>query len=525
MRRVLLVAGALSMVGLPIMAQEKGTWEFGGFARFTKYDGSFSTARRSENSYGGGGRIGYFFSRKFALELDGSFNATDLENYFVGQQSSPIRYWPFHLRGIFNAPLGNSAQFLLGGGPVFNYYENSNNPAVKTIHGTDFGIGGLVGLRIKLLSWLALRADGTIDYMPSPVNGEADIIALGPVDASDPGSNTHLGAQLGLSIFPNSKCTKRLDAIDLTPNTANATPGQAVQFSTTGRLCDGSSTSPQVQYSASGGTVSPAGSFTASGPGTYRVVARTLNGKLADTSTVTVAAPPPPPPPPAPPSITSCTIAPKTAEVTINESVSFTVTCTYSDNTRREMRADECSLSADGNPSVSGANFTWSRSGNYTVNATCGGMTDRATVTVKPKIAPVVLRALFGTNRYSRASRIDRSTLDSVAATLKADSSIHIYIDGHTDWRNSIRYNAWLGQKRAEFIMRELARRGVDRSRMHARSYGECKPAADNSTEEGMAENRRVEVNQMETSAPEPAESTCEDRGPRGVSRIGRPGE
>src|SRR5688500_7265632 len=137
MRRVLLVAGALSLVGLPILAQEKGTWEFGGFARFTKYDGSFSTARRSENSYGGGARIGYFVSRKLALEADGSFNASDLENYLVGQQSAPVRYWPFHLRGVFNAPLGNNAQFLLGAGPVLNYYANSNNPAVKTIHGTD----------------------------------------------------------------------------------------------------------------------------------------------------------------------------------------------------------------------------------------------------------------------------------------------------------------------------------------------------------------------------------------------------
>lgn len=106
MRRILLLAGALATYAVPTLAQEKGTIEIGGFGRFTKYDGSFSTSNKSENSFGGGGRLGYFFSPKFSLELDGSFNATDLENYFVGQVSSPIRYWPFHLRGLFHAPLG-----------------------------------------------------------------------------------------------------------------------------------------------------------------------------------------------------------------------------------------------------------------------------------------------------------------------------------------------------------------------------------------------------------------------------------
>jgi outer membrane protein OmpA-like peptidoglycan-associated protein len=209
----------------------------------------------------------------------------------------------------------------------------------------------------------------------------------------------------------------------------------------------------------------------------------------------------------------------------INEPVSFTVTCNYSDNTSRAMRSDECTLSADGNPTASGTTYTWSRSGTYGVSATCGGMSDRATVTVRPKMAPVTLRALFGTNKYSSASKLDKSQLDSVAARMKADASLHAYVDGHTDWRNSVKYNNWLGQKRAEYITRELVRRGVDKTRLHVRSFGECKPAADNSTEDGMAQNRRVEVSQMETPNPEPADNSCAESGPKGVSKIGRPGE
>ena len=67
-------------------------------------------------------------------------------------------------------------------------------------------------------------------------------------------------------------------------------------------------------------------------------------------------------------------------------------------------------------------------------------------------------------------------------------------------------------------------KRGVAADRMTIRAFGECKPAADNGSEDGMAQNRRVELNQIETASPEPAGS-CADTGPRGASKIGRPGE
>jgi len=520
MRKILLFAGALA-AAMPAAAQEKGTVEIGGFGRFTRYDGSFSVSNKRENSYGFGGRLGYFFSPKFSLEADASFNATDLENYFTGQISSPIRYWPIHLRGMFHAPLGNKWNFLVGAGPVMNHFGNSNNATVKTIFGKDFGVGGLVGLRYKVNNWLSIRGDGTLDLIASPRNGSDEIQALGPAAAvGDPSSNTHLGAQLGLSIYPNSKCTKRLDAIDLMPNTASVQTGQSVNFNVTGRLCDGSSTSPQVTYAVMpSGTIGPNGVFSSNTAGTYRVVARTLNGKLADTSTVTVTAPPPPPPPPR---LSRIEISPKSSNLKLGESATYAVTGYWSDGNSRPMRADECSVSAEGNPTASGWTYSWSRSGDYGVTATCSGNSDRATAAVRG--LSVVLRAMFGTNKYNEASAVDRMSLDQVAENMKADQTIRVYIDGHTDWRNSVKYNAWLSQKRAEFIQRELVKRGIDKARTTVRAFGECKPATDNGTEEGMAQNRRVELNQIETASPEPA-GTCAESGPAGASKIGRPGE
>ena len=521
MRKILLVVGALALNALPSLAQEKGGVEIGGFGRYTKYDGSFSTSNKSLNSFGAGGRLGYFLAPKFSLEADASFNASDLEAYFTGQFSSPIRYWPIHLRGLYHAPLGSKAAFLLGAGPVLNHFGKSNNPVVKTIFGNDFGVGGLVGLRYKVNNWLSLRGDGTLDFIPSPRNGSSEVKALGTVAAvGDPTKNTHLGAQLGLSIFPNSKCTKRLESIDLTPNTASVQTGQSVNFNVAGRLCDGSSTAPQVTYAVMpGGTIGPNGAFSSKTAGSYRVIATTLNGKLADTSNVTVTAPPPPPPPPR---LSRIVIGPKTSNLKLGESASYTITGYWSDGNSRRMRADECTVAAEGSPTASAWAYSWSHSGDYGITATCSGSSDRASATVRG--LSVVLRAMFGTNKYDEAAGIDRMSLDQVAENMKTDQSIRVYIDGHTDWRNSVKYNGWLSQKRADFIQRELVKRGVDKGRTTVRAFGECKPSADNSTAEGMTQNRRVELNQIETAAVEPA-GTCAETGPHGTSKIGRSGE
>ena len=520
MRRVLLVAGALAFLSIPVMAQDKGTIELGGFGRYTKYDGSFTVGNKGKNSYGGGGRVGYFFSPKFSLEADGSFNATDLEDYFVGQQSSPIRYWPFHVRGMVHAPLGNKWNFLAGAGPVVNYFGKSSNAVVKTLTGTDFGLGGLVGLRYKINSWLSLRADGTLDYIFSPRNHNATIRQLIRPGVKDPSKNVHLGGQLGLSLYPNSKCTKRLDGIDLTPNTASVQTGQSVGFNVSGRLCDGSSTAPQVTYMVMpSGTIGPNGAFSSATPGTYRVIAKTLNGKFADTSTVTVTAPPPPPPPPR---LSRIEISPKSSNLKLNESATYAINGYWSDGNSRAMKADECTVAADGNATGSGWTYSWSRSGDYGVTATCSGMTDKATAAVRG--LSVVLRAMFGTNKYNAAASVDKMSLDQVAENMKTDPTIKVYIDGHTDWRNSVKYNAWLSGRRADFIQRELIKRGIDKGRLMPRAFGECKPAADNATDDGMGQNRRVELNQIETAAPEPA-NTCAETGPKGASKIGRPGE
>jgi OOP family OmpA-OmpF porin len=69
-----------------------------------------------------------------------------------------------------------------------------------------------------------------------------------------------------------------------------------------------------------------------------------------------------------------------------------------------------------------------------------------------------------------------------------------IKVTGHTDSTGSPDYNKKLSLRRAEAVRDYLVSLGVDPSKMEVSGEGEANPIADNSTKEGRAKNRRVEV-------------------------------
>jgi outer membrane protein, adhesin transport system len=84
--------------------------------------------------------------------------------------------------------------------------------------------------------------------------------------------------------------------------------------------------------------------------------------------------------------------------------------------------------------------------------------------------------------------------LDEVAETLNRYPEVRVEIAGHTDWNNSDAYNQKLSERRATSVMDYLISKGIAANRMAAKGYGESKPIADNNTEEGRFQNRRVEL-------------------------------
>ena len=87
-----------------------------------------------------------------------------------------------------------------------------------------------------------------------------------------------------------------------------------------------------------------------------------------------------------------------------------------------------------------------------------------------------------------------RVVLERNAAHLQANKQFKVQLEGHTDDRGGREYNLALGQKRAEAVRQALSLLGVPESQMEAVSYGKEKPAAQGSSEDDLAKNRRVEI-------------------------------
>jgi len=83
--------------------------------------------------------------------------------------------------------------------------------------------------------------------------------------------------------------------------------------------------------------------------------------------------------------------------------------------------------------------------------------------------------------------------LNYAVDTLKKYPQMVIEVRGHTDSRGSKQHNLILSQHRAESVMNYLKNHGVTNT-LTAKGFGDSLPIADNKTEEGRLENRRVSL-------------------------------
>src|SRR6185369_13132880 len=92
-----------------------------------------------------------------------------------------------------------------------------------------------------------------------------------------------------------------------------------------------------------------------------------------------------------------------------------------------------------------------------------------------------------------------RASLDALAAELQNKKGYVLDIQGYTDATGSDKRNIALSDRRARAVYQYLAEHGIPLFRMNLLGFGEGQPVADNSTADGRAENRRVEVRLMTT--------------------------
>ncbi|MEP6886420.1 MAG: OmpA family protein [Gammaproteobacteria bacterium] len=113
----------------------------------------------------------------------------------------------------------------------------------------------------------------------------------------------------------------------------------------------------------------------------------------------------------------------------------------------------------------------------------------------------VVVRAVDFEYNSTNLTLPARQTLDNVAAALMKQPELQVEIQGYTDSVGSVAYNLNLSQKRAESVKAYVISKGVSSSTLTAKGYGKAGPIASNSTEEGRAQNRRVEFDVTNTPA------------------------
>lgn len=87
-----------------------------------------------------------------------------------------------------------------------------------------------------------------------------------------------------------------------------------------------------------------------------------------------------------------------------------------------------------------------------------------------------------------------KDNLEKIAEVFLEFPDTDLMIEGHTDPSGSEEYNMKLSERRAKSVQSYLVSAGVAASRMSVTAFGESAPRYDNSTKEGQAKNRRVEI-------------------------------
>ena len=153
------------------------------------------------------------------------------------------------------------------------------------------------------------------------------------------------------------------------------------------------------------------------------------------------------------------------------------------------------------------ARHTYAKPGHYTARASAtnaDGLSaqGRATVHVSDA-APAVTRriVLRGVHfDFDRAAikPAAEAVLFQASEILKKNPELRIQVAGYTDSTGSAAYNQGLSERRASSVKGWLAAHGISAGRLDAVGFGESMPVADNDTEVGRAQNRRVELNVLQ---------------------------
>jgi outer membrane protein OmpA-like peptidoglycan-associated protein len=367
----------------PVAAQRPGSVEIDGFGTWTRFDNSLDF----KNRVGAGGGLGIFFWRNLALEGDASYTETHFKSGL-----GDFKYIPIRARLAAHIPLASSfSRLILGAGYVAGRYR-------EQLHVTDNGFSGLLGLKLGLSQHIGLRADGIIDYFPSPFNES-------PTNGSNVHYTVHAGVSILLGSYPPNQDSIRADSIQRAEMAKAERQRQAER-----------ARADSIQRAAQ---------------------ARTDSIQRAERA--------------------------RADSIRVADSLRVAAEQARADSLRRAGQVDSTQirlmLERKQNLILRGVNFEFNK---------------------------------------SRLTPDARKVLDFVAQSLAAHPEARVEVAGYTDNIGSAAYNQRLSLARARSVRAYLISRGVNAQQLTAVGHGKEDPVAPNTTDEGRAENRRVELRRID---------------------------
>ena len=108
----------------------------------------------------------------------------------------------------------------------------------------------------------------------------------------------------------------------------------------------------------------------------------------------------------------------------------------------------------------------------------------------------VALYINFDTGKSTISSE-SQTLVEELYKMVNANPSLKIMVEGHTDNVGNQGSNQTLSEQRAASVKQALVSKGIAPERISTKGFGQDKPISDNTTEEGKAKNRRVEIKKL----------------------------
>ncbi len=464
-----LCAAIAFMATAPAHAQSKGTFLVDVGAALPFYPDYMGL----NSNVGVGGRLGYMMSDKLGFEVDAFWLSTEPSS--VNFTGVTIDQNMGHARFTYNAPMGKGLAAIFGLGFAYNkwgaaagsYFMRDSTEWDKD---NDFGPGALFGLRFGAGGKVSARVDLTGDYIPSP------ILADDPYTTNQFywGMNAMLSIAFGGQ--PGTPKDSDKDGVpdktDLCPNTplgtavdANGCPyGDADKDGVTDNL-------DKCPNTPMGATVDAMGCPSDSDKdGVYNGIDQCPNTPMGAT--------------------VDAKGCPMDSD---SDGVYDGIDQCPNTPAGAKVDAKGCPVDSDGD-----------------------GVTDDldkcpntpAGVKVDNQGCPILFEAgksalvLQGVTFATNSAVLDPTSteiLDRVANALQnAQSGARLELAGYTSRTGGKAYNVRLSQQRAESVMKYLIGKGVPAGMLTAKGYGWDFPIDTNATAAGRANNRRVELKQVQ---------------------------